>query len=54
MTIYKVINEQNNRVTEYYLQHDLALKSAADMMAWFSGNSYHVEEQVYDDIASQE
>lgn len=48
MTIYKVINDKNNTVAEYYLQADKAQKSVKDMMVWFA-ESFHIESQVLED-----
>lgn len=50
MTIYKVINDTNNTVAEYYLQAEKAQQSVKDMMAWFS-ESFHIELQVFEDVA---
>ena len=51
MTIYKVINDKNNTVAEYYLQRDKAQQSVRDMMLWFA-ESFHIESQVFDDAAT--
>ena len=45
MTIYKVINDKSNAVTEYYLQLEKAQKSVHDMMDWYP-DSFHIESQV--------
>lgn len=51
MTIYKVINDQNNAETEYYLQLEKAQKSMNDMMAWYP-ESFHIESLVIEEIAT--
>ena len=49
MTIYQVVDEQNNPVCEY-LYRDKALHSAEDMTVWFSDHYYHVEEMIVEEI----
>lgn len=48
MTIYKVINDKDNTVAEYYLQADKAQQSVKDMMVWFT-ESFHIESQIFED-----
>jgi len=50
MTIYQVLDEQNNPVGEYQ-QRDKALHSAEDMTLWFAEHYYHVEELVLEEAA---
>lgn len=50
MIIYKVINDKDYPVTEYYLQHEKAQQSVRDMMAWFT-ESFHIETLVFEDAA---
>ena len=40
MTIYQVVDEENNLVSEYQNQ-DVALHRAEDMTLWFSDHYYH-------------
>lgn len=51
MTIYKVINDKNNTVAEYYLQSDKAQQSVIDMMQWYA-ESFHIESQVFEDVVT--
>jgi len=50
MTIYQVLDEQNNPVGEYH-QRDKALHSAEDMTLWFEEHYYHVEAFEYEEAA---
>ena len=52
MTTYKVIKEQNNRMGEYHVQQELALKTAEDRTHGFSRDRYLVESQVNEDMTS--
>lgn len=45
MTIYQVIDEENNLVSEYAYR-EAAVLSAEEMTVWFSEHYYHVEEQL--------
>lgn len=50
MTIYQVVDEENNLVGEY-LYRDTALQSAEDMTVWFAEHYYHVEELTFQEAA---
>lgn len=50
MTIYQVVDEENNLVCEY-LYRDKALHSAEDMTIWFAEHYYHVEELIIQEAA---
>ena len=43
MTIYQVVEEENNLACEYQCRNT-AINSAEDMKVWFADHHYHVEE----------
>lgn len=50
MTIYQVVDEENNLVSEYE-HRDNALHRAEDMTLWFADHYYHIEELVFQETA---
>jgi hypothetical protein len=50
MIIYKVTNDKDSTIVEYYLNHDQALQSAKDMMEWYT-EIFHVESELVEDNA---
>lgn len=50
MTIYQVVDEENNLVCEYQYR-GTAIHSAEDMTVWFANHYYHIEEAVTHDFA---
>jgi hypothetical protein len=43
--MYKITNDKNPAVVEYFLQHDKALQSVRELMEWFTG-VFHIETQI--------
>lgn len=50
MTIYQIVDEENNLVCEYQYR-DMALQRAEDMTLWFADHYYHIEELVFQEAA---
>ena len=45
MIIYKVVNERDKSIAEYFLSREKALQCLDDSKVWFIDN-YHVESEV--------
>jgi hypothetical protein len=48
MIIYKVVNDKDKSIVEYFLKRETALNSLKDLQMWFT-DSFHVESEFVDD-----
>jgi hypothetical protein len=44
MIIYKVVNDRDKSIVDYFLKQDKALQFIKDIQVWFT-DSYHVESE---------
>jgi len=49
MIIYKVVNDRDKSIVEYFLKRDKALQSLEDIKVWFT-DGYHVESETVKDF----